>query len=161
MDVILMMDNQRDILNKNINSLKETMDLISKRIQILEDQIKINDKINKDNDDKEIKEIMKEDIKEVITNTNEKKKRGRKPKNEGGNEWAAELNKAEPDIKKKKPKHENKNFSYYKYSYTPEQREKCKERSRQRYYRLKALKGEGIKKRNEEPIKKRGRPKKQ
>ena len=51
------------------------MDLISKRIQILEDQIKINDKINKDNDDKEIKEIMKEDIKEVITNTNEQPKK--------------------------------------------------------------------------------------
>ena len=153
MDPILMMDNQREILNKNINSLKETLDLITERIKIIEEQIKINDKINKDNDDKEIKEIMKEDIKEVINNTNEKKKRGRKPKIEGQG-WAAELNKAEPDKKPEVKKHINKTYSYYKNSYTPEQRELCKERSRQRYYKLKALKGGN----KEKEMKKRGRP---
>lgn len=153
-----MIDTQREILTNNINSLKETMDLIIERIKIIEEQIKINDKINKDNDDKEIKEIMKEDIKEVINNTNEKKKRGRKPKIEGQG-WAAELNKAEPDkkpeIKKQRnKKHDNINFSYYLNTYTDEQREKCKERSRQRYYNVvKPLKKGGNKK--------RGRPKKQ
>jgi len=150
-----MMDKQREILTNNINSLKETMDLITKRIQIIEDQLKIDDNL--------IKEVMKEDIDEVKKNTNEPKKRGRKPKTiqEGGNEWAAELKSAEPDKKKEKPKHENKNYSYYKNSYTDEQRELCKERSRERYYKLKALKGEGVKKRIKkdkvEAVIKRGR----
>lgn len=160
MDTLLMMDKQREILTNNINSLKETMDLITQRIQIIEDQLKIDDRI--------IKEVMKEDIDEVKKNTNEQpKKRGRKPKTiqEGGNEWAAELKSAEPDKKKEKPKHENKNYSYYKNSYTDEQRELCKERSRERYYKLKALKGEGVKKRvnnvkTEEVKRGRGRPRK-
>jgi len=153
-----MMDNQREILNKNINSLKETMDLITERIKIIEETIKINDNINKDNNE-ELKEVMKEDIKEVMNNTNEEpKKRGRKPKKlQGkGNEWAAELNKAEPDKKPEIKRHINKNYSYYKNSYTPEQRELCKERSRERYYKLKALK-EG----NNEVKRGRGRPRKQ
>ena len=123
------------------------MDLITKRIQIIEDQLKIND-------NNEVNEIMKENINEVKNNTNEQpKKRGRKPKIEGQG-WAAELNKAEPDVKKEEvKKHINKTYSYYKNSYTPEQREKCKERSRARYYKLKELKGKG----KEEP-KRRGRP---
>ena len=138
-----MMDNQREIINKNINSLKETLNLIIERFNILEEQIKINDKID---NNEELKEVMKENIDEVKNNTNEPKKRGRKPK------------KIEDKVEKVKAnRHINKTYSYYKNSYTDEQREKCKERSRERYYRLKALKGEGLKKDKEEK-KKRGRP---
>lgn len=141
MDTILLIEQLKDQVNKLQNELNE---LKGKGTE----EPKVNDK--------EINEIMKENIDEVIENTNEKpakagiklvetsepkKKRGRKPK--------------EDEVK---PKHINKTYSYYKNSYTDEQREKCKERSRQRYYRIKALKGEGLKKDNKEPIKKRGRP---
>jgi len=123
MDTILLIEQLKDQVNKLQNELNE---LKGKGTE----EPKINDK--------EITEIMKENIEEVIENTNEpKKKRGRKPK--------------EDEVK---PKHINKTYSYYKNSYTDEQREKCKERSRQRYYRIKALKGKG----KEEPKRKPGRP---
>ena len=123
-----------------IEQLKEQVNKLQNELNELKGKGTEEPKIN----DKEINEIMKENIDEVIENTNEpKKKRGRKPK--------------EDEVK---PKHINKTYSYYKNSYTDEQREKCKQRSRERYYKLKALKGEGLKKDNKEPIKKRGRPKK-
>lgn len=153
MDPILMMDKQREILTNNINSLKETMDLITKRIQLLEEQIKLNEKA----ENNEVNEIMKENIDEVKNNTNEKKKRGRPKKYQGGNEWAAELNKAEPDKKKEKPKHENKYFSNYKNTFTEEQRTKYKQDNLDRYYKNKEAKIKA----GEIEIKKRGRPRKQ
>ena len=155
-----MNSNKETIINR-INSIKDSIELMNNSLKMFEDELKlINEKENEQSNNEELKEVMKENIDEVKNNTNEKKKRGRKPKKqqEGGNEWAAELNKAEPD--KKKPKHINKTYSYYKNSYTDEQREKCKERSRERYYRIKALNGEGLKK-NKEVKRKPGRPRKQ
>ena len=165
------MNSHKETIINRINSIKDSIELMNNSLKMFEDELKlINEKENEQpakagfkpvetgeqSNNEELKEVMKEDIKEVINNTNEQpKKRGRKPKKqEGGNEWAAELNKAEPD--KKKPKHINKTYSYYKNAYTNEQREKVKERSRQRYYKLKELKEN-----NKEVKRGRGRPRKQ
>ena len=177
------MNSHKETIINRINSIKDSIELMNNSLKMFEDELKlINEKENEQpakagfkpvetgeqSNNEELKEVMKEfsqsenvgpcprNIDEVKNNTNEKKKRGRKPKKqqEGGNEWAAELNKAEPD--KKKPKHINKTYSYYKNAYTNEQREKVKERSRQRYYKLKALKED-----KKEVKRGRGRPRKQ